>query len=204
MSATEAPSDRAQRSVSIVADALREPLAAAIDARGELQLLTAVERFAELTTHAGFPGDVVVLAEPAGPALVAHARTVAAAGAAVVVVVDADAALVDELDQMGAEVLPVASVDAAGERARVARTPRRTPRGTDRTERRPRLSPRERRALAYYVQGMTTVQVAQEMQISYETAKTFLRRVRAKYAAVERPAGKRSELIVRAEEDGIV
>jgi transposase len=54
------------------------------------------------------------------------------------------------------------------------------------------------------VQGHSTVQVAAEMGVGYETAKTFLRRVRAKYAAVDRPAGKRSELITRAEEDGIL
>ena len=36
----------------------------------------------------------------------------------------------------------------------------------------------------------------------YETAKTYLRRVREKYARVNRPAGKKAELIRRAAEDG--
>ena len=67
----------------------------------------------------------------------------------------------------------------------------------DASQRRPRLSAGERRALAHYVQGLTTVQVAAEMGVGYETAKTFLRRVRAKYAAVDRAAGKRAQLVER-------
>ena len=61
-------------------------------------------------------------------------------------------------------------------------------------------------AYGSFVRGFApeTGELVDEMGVGYETAKTFLRRVRAKYAAVERPAGKRSELIVRAEEDGIL
>jgi len=40
------------------------------------------------------------------------------------------------------------------------------------------------------------------MNVQYETAKTFLRRVREKYAKANRPASKKSELIRRAAEDG--
>ncbi len=40
------------------------------------------------------------------------------------------------------------------------------------------------------------------MHVQYETAKTYLRRVREKYAKVGRPASKKAELIVRAAEDG--
>ncbi|OUD95781.1 hypothetical protein CMMCAS05_00955 [Clavibacter michiganensis subsp. michiganensis] len=40
------------------------------------------------------------------------------------------------------------------------------------------------------------------MNVQYETAKTYLRRVRAKYRLVGRIAGRRSDLIDRATEDG--
>ena len=40
------------------------------------------------------------------------------------------------------------------------------------------------------------------MNVKYETAKTYLRRVREKYARVDRPAGKKADLIRRAAEDG--
>ncbi|WP_188718419.1 helix-turn-helix transcriptional regulator [Agrococcus terreus] len=156
-------------------------------------------------TADGFPGDAIVLIEEPGPPLLAHARTAIAAGAVVVVLVDAEPSLADELAEAGAVVLP-ADTDgyALSASIRDARHPGRRRGRMGVGPARPRLSPRERRALAYYVQGRTTVQVADEMQVGYETAKTFLRRVRAKYAALDRPAGKRSELIVRAEEDGIL
>ena len=64
------------------------------------------------------------------------------------------------------------------------------------------LSPSEERALRYYVQGLSTVEVSRRMDVGYETAKTYLRRVRQKYAKADRPASRRSELIRRAAEDG--
>lgn len=207
MSATEAPSDRAPRSVTAVATgAVGDALRAAIAEDPGLRLDSIEARFTDLVTASGFPGDAIVLAEEPGPALLAHARTALAAGAVVVVHAEVDDRLAAELDDAGAVVVgsgaPVAEVVAqlASARRPVASRGPHPPS----EPRRPRLSPRERRALAYYVQGRTTVQVAAEMQVGYETAKTFLRRVRAKYAALDRPAGKRAELIVRAEEDGIL
>lgn len=58
--------------------------------------------------------------------------------------------------------------------------------------------------MTLYVQGLSTNEVARRMEIGYETAKTYLRRARDKYAKVGRPAGRRSELIRRAAEDGIL
>jgi hypothetical protein len=40
------------------------------------------------------------------------------------------------------------------------------------------------------------------MNVQYETAKTYLRRVREKYARAGRPASRKAELIRRAAEDG--
>jgi DNA-binding CsgD family transcriptional regulator len=205
-----APPQGATRSVSIVADEARSrSIRDAIAAEPSLQTVADAPRFAALVVEAGFPGDVVLLAEEPGHPLLAHARTAAAAGAAVVVHADVEGELLQSLEAMGAVIVPLdATADAVVEQVATARRVRR-PRGAahariDPVDRRPRLSAGERRALAHYVQGLTTVQVASEMGVGYETAKTFLRRVRAKYAAIDRPAGKRAELIVRAEEDGIL
>lgn len=67
---------------------------------------------------------------------------------------------------------------------------------------RPKLSRGELEALRLYVAGNTTVAVAQAMNVKYETAKTYLRRVRDKYAKANRPASRRADLIMRAAEDG--
>lgn len=198
----------AQRSVSVVADgALVVAIRDAIGADRSLRLTAVVPRFTELVTDAGFPGDVVVLVEEPGNALFAHAQTAVAAGALVVVHADVGAALREALEQAGVAVVPLDETAAAVvSRIATMRPGRRRSQRVlgDGTSRRPRLSSSERRALAHYVQGRTTVQVAAEMGVGYETAKTFLRRVRAKYTAVDRAAGKRAQLIERAEEDGIL
>lgn len=67
---------------------------------------------------------------------------------------------------------------------------------------RPRLSPGEEEALKLYVSGLSTVEVAENMNVQYETAKTYLRRVREKYAKTDRPASRKADLIRRAAEDG--
>ena len=67
---------------------------------------------------------------------------------------------------------------------------------------RPKLSPGEAEALRLYASGYSTTEVASRMNVQYETAKTYLRRVREKYARVDRPASKKADLIRRAAEDG--
>ncbi len=67
---------------------------------------------------------------------------------------------------------------------------------------RPKLSHGEEEAFKLYVSGLSTVEVADSMDVQYETAKTYLRRVREKYAKVNRPASKKAELMRRAAEDG--
>lgn len=66
----------------------------------------------------------------------------------------------------------------------------------------PRLSVGEEEALRLYAGGRSTSEVAEAMNVRFETAKTYLRRVREKYARVQRPASRKSELIRRAAEDG--
>jgi DNA-binding CsgD family transcriptional regulator len=207
MAAVESSFEGDQRSVSILADATALPgLREAVAGHAALHEAAAVHRFTELVMAREFPGDVVVLTEPAGAPLLAHARTAVSAGGLVVVHADVDDALREKLDAAGVGVVPAnepasAVADAA---ASIRRRRTRALAASDPEAERPRLSHSERRALAHYTQGLTTVQVAQAMDVGYETAKTFLRRVRAKYAAVDRPTSKRFELVLRAEEDGII
>jgi DNA-binding NarL/FixJ family response regulator len=66
----------------------------------------------------------------------------------------------------------------------------------------PALAPREAEALRLFASGIPIKSVARRMSISYETAREHLRRVRRKYSEAGRPAPTRSELFVRAVEDG--
>lgn len=69
---------------------------------------------------------------------------------------------------------------------------------------RPKLSPGEQEAFRLYVSGLSTTEVAGRMNVQYETAKTYLRRVREKYAKIGRPASKKADLMRRAAEDGFL
>lgn len=68
----------------------------------------------------------------------------------------------------------------------------------------PKLSAGERAALELYAAGLSINDIAERLDVGYETAKTFLRRVREKYRALGRPAGRRTELTLRAAEDGFL
>lgn len=66
----------------------------------------------------------------------------------------------------------------------------------------PRLSAGEEQAFVLYCRGLATKEVAEAMNVQFETAKTYLRRVREKYARAGRPASRRADLVRRAAEDG--
>ncbi|MFC0465622.1 response regulator [Kineococcus gynurae] len=66
------------------------------------------------------------------------------------------------------------------------------------------LSLQERRVLELYAGGMPARSVALRLGVGHETAKSYLKRIRAKYAAVDRPAYTRMELYHRAVEDGVI
>lgn len=66
----------------------------------------------------------------------------------------------------------------------------------------PKLSAGEEQALLLYCRGLATKEVAQAMNVQFETAKTYLRRVREKYARAGRTASRRADLVRRAAEDG--
>jgi DNA-binding NarL/FixJ family response regulator len=68
----------------------------------------------------------------------------------------------------------------------------------------PSLSPQEIRALVWYASGLPMKSVARRMNISQETAKDYIDRVRLKYAESGREARTKVELYQRAVEDGFL
>jgi DNA-binding NarL/FixJ family response regulator len=72
-------------------------------------------------------------------------------------------------------------------------------------EQRPKLSDRQRDVLTAYASSNDLLPtVARRLGMDPETVKTHLRRIRAKYADVGRPAPTRRDLYVRAVEDGVL
>jgi DNA-binding NarL/FixJ family response regulator len=69
---------------------------------------------------------------------------------------------------------------------------------------RPNLAPREREVLIAWVRTESKDLVAQQLDIAPTTVRTHLQRVRAKYAAVGRPATTKASLVARAIQDGII
>ena len=66
------------------------------------------------------------------------------------------------------------------------------------------LSPREREVLGLYASGFALKQVASQLDIKLATAKEHIDRVRSKYSGVGRPASTKTDLLIRALEDGIL
>ena len=165
----------------------------------------------DLVHSPAFPTQLVLLdlqlKEPIS--IEARVRTCRAAGAKVIVLSSLDTPEARALahDAGVAAFLPrtssmreVMDVARAVMGVSVATRSWRSPEPIDAT--RPRLSAGESMALTLYVSGLTTARVAERMGVRYETAKTYLRRVREKYAKVNRPASKKAELAIRAAEDG--
>lgn len=170
----------------------------------------------QLVHSPAFPTDLVLidvqLREPVS--IEARVRTCRAAGATVIVLTGLDtpdlrerairagAAAFLGTSRPFAEVLAVARevMGLTAGRA-VQRDWRPLPRAAEPVER-PRLSLGEEEALRLYASGRSTNEVAAEMHVQFETAKTYLRRVREKYARVSRPASRKADLIQRAAQDG--
>ncbi|HEY1616907.1 MAG TPA: sigma factor-like helix-turn-helix DNA-binding protein [Streptosporangiaceae bacterium] len=66
----------------------------------------------------------------------------------------------------------------------------------------PALSAREREVLLAYVSGMTLETAARHVGVRPDTARTYLRRVKAKYQAAGRPAWTKTDLARRVWEEG--
>jgi DNA-binding NarL/FixJ family response regulator len=67
-----------------------------------------------------------------------------------------------------------------------------------------KLSPREQEVLSLYASGLALKQVAYSLNITVHTAKEHIDRVRSKYATIGRPAVNKTELLMRAIEDGLI
>lgn len=68
----------------------------------------------------------------------------------------------------------------------------------------PQLAPREAEAVGLYATGLPLKSVARRMGVAEDTAKEYLNRVKRKYLQAGRPVRTRSELYLRAVEDGLV
>ena len=182
----------------------------------DFDLVLSASTWLQLVHSANFPTDLVFLdfqlKEPVS--IEARVRTCRAAGAKVIVLSSLDSRESrDRAMDAGAaaflsKTMPMQEVMDAARGIMgvdVDTSPRRDwrplPSGAAQQSR-PKLSAGEVVALKLYVSGFSTVEVASQMNVQYETAKTYLRRVREKYAKANRPASKKSELIRRAAEDG--
>jgi DNA-binding NarL/FixJ family response regulator len=216
--APEAPSQRRVR-LAILDDheVLLDSLSSWINVNAyDFDLVLTAHTWLQLVHSDNFPTDLVFLdfqlKEPVS--IEARVRTCRAAGAKVVVLSSLDTresrerALDAGASAFLSKALPMREVmDAARQVMGVARdnAPQRDwrplPVGAS-NQSRPKLSAGEAEAFRLYVSGFSTNEVAQQMNVQYETAKTYLRRVREKYAKANRPASKKAELIRRAAEDG--
>jgi DNA-binding NarL/FixJ family response regulator len=181
----------------------------------EFEVAVLATTWLELVHDARFPTDLVLLdfqlREPVS--IEARVRTCRAAGAKVIVLSGVEtpeareralaagaeqflskAVPLREVMEVAREVVGLAEGGAAVHRRALAPL----------HASRPKLSPAEQEALLLYVSGLSTGEVAGRMGVQYETAKTYLRRVREKYARAGRPASKKAELVRRAAEDGLL
>lgn len=182
----------------------------------DFQLSLIARSWTELVHSSSFPTELVLLDFQLREqvSIEARVRTCRAAGAKVVVLSGADtrearqraldagaAAFLAKSLSMGDVMDAVRQVMGMRRRARPTGDWRPLPSGALAPPR-PKLSAGETAALRLYASGYSTGGVAEQMNVQYETAKTYLRRVRAKYQGAGRPAGKKAELIRRAAEDG--
>ena len=149
---------------------------------GDASDLTAITRL----NAAGF--RVIVLADFGHTR---HARSVLAAGAR---------ALVSPLDRED-DVLNAMSAVVAG---RSWVSPRLTERLAVGEPTTPKLSTQEERALVLYSSGLTIGEVAEQMNIGWETARQYLDRVKLKFRNAGTPVRTKADLIRVAIRDGFV
>jgi DNA-binding NarL/FixJ family response regulator len=74
----------------------------------------------------------------------------------------------------------------------------------DKTIGRPKLAPREKEVLIAWFRTDSKDDAARQLSIAPTTVRTILQRIRAKYAAVGRPATTKAALVARAIQDDII
>jgi DNA-binding NarL/FixJ family response regulator len=213
----EPPARRVRLAILDDHEVLLDALSSWIGANApDFEMVLGASTWLELVHSPNFPTDLVVidfqLKEPVS--IEARVRTCRAAGAKVIVLSSLDsqesrdralaagaAAFVSKSVPMR-EVMDVARrVMGVAPDASVATDWRSLP-VAEISHSKPKLSAGELEALKLYVSGYSTGEVATQLNVQYETAKTYLRRVREKYAKVNRQASKKVDLIRRAAEDG--
>jgi len=197
---------------------LLDGLSAWIGARADdVEVVLACPTWAGLISHPRYPVDVVLLDLELGDALPPAVKiaTLRMMGVATVVVSNyAEPALVRECLSAGA----LGFVPKSDEAAAILEAIRVAARGEtylssavaaallvdDQTGTAPRLSEQERRVLVLYASGLPMKSVARRLDVGYETAKSYLGRVREKYAECGREARSKIDLHRRAVEDGLI
>jgi DNA-binding NarL/FixJ family response regulator len=183
----------------------------------DFDLVLSANTWLQLVHSANFPTELVFIdfQLKESISIEARVRTCRAAGARVIVIssldtreareraLNAGAAAFASKAMPMRELMEIArKVVAAQPGGHPQRDWRPLPLGATTKQFRPKLSAGEGEALKLYVSGCSTAEVARSMNVQYETAKTYLRRVREKYAKANRPASKKADLIRRAAEDG--
>jgi two-component system, NarL family, uhpT operon response regulator UhpA len=207
--------------VGIVDDhqVLLDGLTAWIRARtDDVRVAVACTTWHRLLASDAYPVDVVLLDLELGDALPAAVKiaTLRMAGVATVVVgTTAAPAMVRECISAGALGFVPKSEDASvlldavrtaarGETYLSATVAAALLADDGRAEAAPRLSEQERRVLVLYASGLPMKSVARRLDVGYETAKSYLGRVRDKYALCGREARSKIDLRRRAVEDGLI
>ncbi len=219
MARHEEPADRAPVRLAVLDDheVLLDSLGSWISTNApDFDLVLSAQTWLELVHSDNFPTELVFLdfQLKESVSIEARVRTCRAAGAKVIVLSSLDTreardrALSAGASDFLSKSLPMRDVMDTARRimgvdvqSREPKDWRPLPVGAV-IHARPRLSPGEEEALKLYVSGLSTVEVAENMNVQYETAKTYLRRVREKYAKTDRPASRKADLIRRAAEDG--
>jgi DNA-binding NarL/FixJ family response regulator len=181
---------------------------------GDIRVIATAETVAALLAGPGRGADVVLLdlnlAD--GTTVEGNVAAISAAGPAVLVLSASDRPLaVRAAIQAGARGYALKNEEADQIRSAIREVAAGrdwvSPRlayilATDDAADRPALSNQETRALQLYATGMPLKSVARRMEISEETVKQYLGRVREKYAKAGRAAPTKVELYYRAVEDG--
>jgi two-component system uhpT operon response regulator UhpA len=181
----------------------------------ELEITVVATSWAQFVTDPRFPVDVVVLDLDLGDGVPPHVKiaNARAAGSEVVVVSSfAESRHVRSALAAGAQgYVPKADSTeqvymsiAAAARGERYLTPGLAALLLDTPDLAPDLSGQELRALTLYASGLPLKTVARQLGVGYETAKSYLDRVRDKYDQVGRGARTKLELRDRAIEDGLI
>ncbi len=187
---------------------------AVINAQTDMQVVAAAPNVPELLAWGGFDAVLLDLNLGDGSTPAENIRALAAVPARVIAYTSGERPeLVRQAARAGADAVirkseePGILVDAIRRVARglpVASSDWADALDTDAEFVAARLTRREAEVLALYASGETAERVAAALFISKETVYDHVRRIRAKYLALDRPAHTKLDLLRRAVEDGLL